>query len=394
MVIQGILTEAGIGVAGVGVEINVLGTVLPATTDALGNYLVSFPLPVDSAPAVVTVSVSAAGASVSAVGSFTIATALNVAITPDRDYYQLGDVVYCTIMVTDAVGLPVSSSDLTLKATYLGSGGRVDFTGSSDVFGENVWSFIWGEDGGGNPVREGKIKAEVTAGKAGYSEGTATVILSGCGDLVCGVEDDCLVCSEDCACGPGEECDPSSDYREASTMCSPKVACMFISNGLNWYEKWWAADDIKGVRKKYQSLGCQVTPDIAVNDIYDVAKYLLRPSTRALAYAGHAGGSWIENIDSTSLPNMINICNHQPGGFIYRCRYETHADRWLELQDKIRALAQAKMDFPELDYAFMFSCHSLDDYSLRDYFLKSGGTYWGHVGPLSGSATLTASQKP
>ena len=399
VVIQGQVTEGGAAVPGATVEITVVseGT-LTRSTDGSGGYRIEFQIPADAVPSTFTVLVTATTATASnpatANTTFTVGQTLTVTITTDKDYYLIGDTVYCTIKVDGAPNTPIPYSDLAIKTTYLGTGRTTNLTGLSDALGENLWTFTWGEDAGGNPIAEGKLKIEVTATKTGYTEGSATITLSGCGDLVHNDIEDCLICEEDCGCGPNEECDPASDYRNPSTMCGPKVACIFISKGLGWYDEWWATDDIKGIRNIYKSKGYQVTPDIYVDDIFDVAKYLSRPSTKAIAYAGHSGGPWIENVSSLDIPNMINISNNEAGGFIFRCRYETYATKWVDFQDKIKAIADEKRDHPNLDYAFMFSCYSLDDYSLRDYLLKSGGTYWGYRGTLPGYGTLIESVKP
>lgn len=400
VVIDGYVTEDGVGVNGATVEITIAseGTFVKST-DGSGYYRYEFQVPVDATPSIFNVSVSAATASASTPATsnttFTVGQELTPTISCDKDYYLIGDTVYCTIKVEGDLNTPIPYADLAIKTTYLGSGRTADLNGLSDASGENLWTFTWGEDAGGNPIAEGKLRIEVTASKDGYSEGVASLVLSGCGDLVHNEGEDCFVCAEDCACGPAESCDPSSDYKNPETMCSPKVACIFISKGLGWYHEWFASDDIRGIRKKYRKMGYKVTPNIYVNDINDVAKYLSRPSTKAIAYAGHGnGGPRIEQVASVNIPSMIQFSNRSAGSFLFRCRYEIYPVKWVDLQDKIKAVAHEKASHPELDYAFMFSCHSLDDYSLRDYLLKSGGTYWGYQGTLPGNATLTKSIKP
>lgn len=401
VVIDGYVTEAGVGVNGATVEITIAseGTFL-RSTDGSGYYRYEFQVPVDATPSIFNVSVSST--TVTAINpatantTFTVGQELTPTITCDKDYYLIGDTVYCTIKVEGDLNTPIPYADLAIKTTYLGSGRTADLSGLSDALGENLWTFTWGEDDSGNPIAEGKLKIEVTASKDGYSKGAASLVLSGCGDLVHSEGEDCFVCAEDCACGPAESCDPSSDYKNPETMCSPKVACIFISKGLGWYHEWYASDDISGIRKKYRKMGYKVTPNIYVNDINDVAKYLSRPSTKAIAYAGHSGGGpRIEQVASVNIPNMIQISNRSAvDSFLYRCRYEIYPTKWVDLQDRIKAIALGKGNHPELDYVFMFSCYSLDDYSLRDYLLKSGGTYWGHRGSLPGNVTLTKSIKP
>ena len=399
--ISGSVSDLNGALAGVAVSVDVSGTILSATTDASGNYHVNFPIPADvgqvSYPTTATATYTGYP-SVSANTIFSVQNdALIVELSPDKDYYLMGKTVYLTIIVKDSNGNRVPGADLDITTKRLGSGNTTNLTGSTDGLGENVWSFIWGQDANGNTIAEGKLQIDVIASKDGYANGSASKILSGCGDRVHDDGEDCFICSEDCACGPNEVCDPSSDYKDTATMCSPKVACIFISNGLDWRHKWFAADDINGIRKKYRKLGYKITPNIYVDDIYDVAKYLSRPSTKAIAYAGHgpeAGKPGIESMGSNEIPGIIYMSNRSAGSFLYRCRYEIYADKWVDLQNQIKAAALAKGNHPELDYVFMFSCFSLDNFSLRDYLLKSGGTYWGYRGVLPGSATLSKSVKP
>ena len=177
-------------------------------------------------------------------------------------------------------------------------------------------------------------------------------------------------------------------------MCSPKVAYIFISKGLGWYHEWYASDDIKEIRKKYQNEGYSVPPDIYVNDIYDVTKYLTRPSTKAIAYAGHSVDiPTIEQVRSDNIPSAFIYSNNKADSFVFRCRYEVYAARWLDLQDKIKGIANDKKDHPNLDYAFMFTCYSLANDSLLNYLLRDGGTYWGYPITLPGNASLLKKTK-
>ena len=399
VIIQGHVTERGNGVPGVPLNLNISGSILTTTTDGSGGYRVEFQVPADTVLQTFDLTVTAIVTATSTATNsttFTVVTqALTVAITTDKDHYLIDDAVHCTIEISDDASTPVPDAGLTVTRTYLASGRKTNSSGASDALGENLWTFTWGKDAGNKIIEEGRLKIEVTATKTGYADGYDTITLSGCGDLIHDGVEDCLDCEEDCACGPAEVCDPSSDYKDSATMCGPKVACIFISRGLGWYHEWWASDDIKWIRKYYQKKGYTVTPDIYVNEINDVAKYLSRPSTKAIAYTGHsAGGPKIEETGSDMLPDMIQSSNRSAGSFLYRCQFESYAAKWVDAQDKIKAIANEKINHPNLDYVFMFSCYSLDDYSLRDYLLKSGGTYWGHYGKLPGHSSLTEIDKP
>ena len=401
VVIQGHVTKGGTGESGAAVEINVSGSILSTTTDGSGNYHVDFLIPAAATPSTFSVTVSATGltaGSATASTTFTVGQTLNVTITSDKDHYLIGDPVYCTIKVDEPPNTPIPYANLTITASYLATGRTNNLTGLSDALGENIWTFTWGEDTSGNPITEGKLKIEVTATKDGYTEGSASIILAGCGDLVHSNIEDCLDCAEDCACGPDEQCDPSSDFKNSATMCSPKTAYVFISEGLGWYHQWWAADDIKGIRRKYKKLGYKVPASIYVNHIDQIAKYLSRPSTKAIAYAGHGeepgGIPTIEVAAATASSGVVSIkesideASRKAGGFLYRCQFESYATKWVENQTKIEEIANNRKEHPDLDYVYMFSCYSLDDDSLMNYLVKSGGKYWGYPGKLPGHATL------
>jgi hypothetical protein len=47
-----------------------------------------------------------------------------------------------------------------------------------------------------------------------------------------------------------------------------------------------------------------------------------------------------------------------------------------------------------LDYAYIHTCHSLDDTSLADALVKSGGTFWGKDGVLYATGSMTKYVKP
>ncbi|MDD5509253.1 MAG: hypothetical protein PHI12_00320 [Dehalococcoidales bacterium] len=216
------------------------------------------------------------------------------------------------------------------------------------------------------------------------------------------MEEDCIDCPEDCQCASDKVCDPSSRLQDPQTMCGPKMAYIFISDGLSAYHRWWASDDIRYARKLFLALGYQVEPDITVGHINDIAKYLSRPSTKAIAYFGHGeepgGTPMIEAAEATaggySIKTAITAASKQDGGFLNICQYNTYAAKWVDTQDKLEKIARGQADHPNLENAFIFACYSLDNYSLRDYLLESGGAFWGYQGKLPGSAYLTKTYKP
>ena len=403
VVIQGQVTEGGTAVLGATVEITVVseGT-LSRTTDGSGGYRIEFQIPADAVPSTFSVLVTATTVTASnpatANTTFTVGQTLTVTITCDKNHYLIGDTVYCTIKVNGAPNTPIPYADLTIKKTHLTTGRTINLTGLSDATGENIWTFTWGKDAAGHPINEGKLKIEVTASKSGYTDDDDTITLSGCGDLVHSDIEDCLDCPEDCACGPTETCDPSSDYKNQATMCSPMVAYVFISNGLGWYHEWWSSDDIRGIRKKYRKLGYRVPASIHVSHFSEIAPYLSRPSTKALAYAGHGeepGGLPTIGVAAARpgsgtiiMKDAIAAGSRQDGGFLFRCQSESYAAKWVESQDKLEEIAYNRKEHPDLDYVYNFSCYSLDDDSLMNYLVKKKGTYWGYPGKLPGSSGL------
>ncbi|TFH36284.1 MAG: hypothetical protein E4G93_02415 [Dehalococcoidia bacterium] len=405
VVIQGGVTDGGAGVPGAAVVVNVSGSSASMTADGSGGYRVEFPIPADTEPSTFNVTVTATGTtsgSATAATTFTVGDVMSVEIETDKDLYLIGDTVYCTVTVKDDSGQPVPGASLDGTATYTDSGRSTQLSGTTDSVGQAPWTFTWGQTPGGDTLAEGKRKFEVTASKSGLPDGTGSILISGCGDKEKAATEDCLDCPEDCTCGPNEVCDPSSDFRNSETMCGPKVAYVFVSNGLSAYHEWWASDDIAGIRKRYSSMGYTVPPSIYVDHINDIAPYLSRPSTKAIAYAGHGedpgGMPTIEAAEATtgnfSVKAAIAEAGKKDKGFLGICQFGPYAVKWVDSKDKLEKILADRVEHPNLEYVFMFSCYSLDNLSMRDYLLQSGGTYWGYKGKLPGSASLVKSVKP
>ena len=404
-VIRGSVSDVSGTVAGAGITVDVSGWKGSATTDAAGNYRVQFPIPANvGQPSYVATATASHNGKTGISPSVILSVGqvgLIVTMTTDKDHYLIGDPVYCTITVKDPKGEVVPYAKLSGTAKHLSSGRTTELSGSTNPMGENNWNFTWGQDNSGQTIAEGKLQIDITASKDN-AEGKTTVIICGCGDLEKAEVEDCLDCPEDCPCDPEEVCDPSSISKDPKTMCSPKIAYIFISNNLSSYEEWFISNKIKYARKLLRKLGYRVRPNIHVGHIDDIAKYLSRPSTKAIAYFGHGeepgGIPTIEAAEATKgdypIKEAITIRSKEYGGFLYTCQYETYAAKWVESKDKIEKIAQDKADHPNLENAYIFACYSLDDYSLRDYLLESGGTYWGYRGKLPGNASLIKTNKP
>ena len=81
-------------------------------------------------------------------------------------------------------------------------------------------------------------------------------------------------------------------------------------------------------------------------------------------------------------------------GFLGVCQFESYAAKWVDSKDKLEKILADRVEHPNLEHVYMFSCYSLDNMTMRDYLLQSGGTYWGYKGKLPGSASLVKSFKP
>jgi len=403
--ISGRVSDGSSGVSGATVSISVSGATQTTTTDGSGNYGLGFAIPADAGPTTYNVSVTATitTGSASASTAFTVGDVMSVEIETDKDLYLIGDTVYCTITVKDSSGQIVQGADISGTATYTDSGRATQLSGTTDPMGQAPWTFTWGQTPGGETIAEGKLKVDITATKSGMPDGTGSTLISGCGDLEKAPTEDCLDCPQDCKCDEQKEvCDPSSDFRNADTMCSPKVAYVFISEGLGGYHEWFASDDIAGIRKLYASWGYTVPPNIYVDHINDIAPYLSRPSTMAIAYAGHGedpgGKPTIEATEATgggySVKAAIAAEGKNDKGFLGVCQFGPYAVKWVDYKDELEQILADRVAHPNLDYVYMFACYSLDDMSMRDYLLRSGGTYWGYPGKLPGTASLKKSVKP
>jgi hypothetical protein len=403
--ISGRVTDGSAGVAGATVSVNVSGSTQTTIADGSGNYGLGFPIPTDAGQTTYSVSVTATTPTGSAAGSttFTVGDVMSVEIDTDKDLYRIGDTVYCTITVKDSTGQAVAGADISGTATYTDSGRSTQLSGATDPMGQAPWTFTWGQTPGGDTVAEGKLKLDITATKSGQPDGTGSALISGCGDLEKAPTEDCLDCPQDCKCDEQKEvCDPSSDFRNGDTMCSPKVAYVFISEGLSAYHEWFASDDIAKIRKLYASWGYAVPPNIYVDHINQIAPYLSRPSTKAIAYAGHGeepgGKPTIEAAEATTGNYSVKAAIADSGktdkGFLGVCQFGPYAVKWVDFKDELEQILADRVAHPNLDYVYMFACYSLDDMSMRDYLLRSGGTYWGYPGKLPGTASLKKSVKP
>ncbi len=194
---------------------------------------------------------------------------------------------------------------------------------------------------------------------------------SECGKWGCQEGENCLKCPQDCDCIPTEICDPLSQYANVKDGCSQKVAYIFISSDLAPIQYYWDIYRINDATRLYRSMGYKIVR-IRVNSIDDITNELAKPSTKAIAYFGHGAFPSLENVGpiSISIRMSSDVENYYRG-------------QGLGLSDaEVSKLALSKANNPDLDYAYIHACHSLDDTSLADYLLHPGGTYWGEEGVL------------
>ena len=204
-----------------------------------------------------------------------------------------------------------------------------------------------------------------------------------CGKWGCQEGEDCINCPADCGCIAPEICDPFSEYADPEDKCSPKVAYIFISSEIDTYEYYWILYKINHIQKYYRSLGYK-TITVRVNNLHDVVDKLSNPSTKAVAYFGHAIEPSIEYSDATGIRNLM-----------YQTLYTKYQYPASGINDEeARRRASERSARPNLDYAYIHTCSSLNDTSLADYLLHSGGTYWGEKDKLYAVEWLDKYVKP
>ncbi len=183
-----------------------------------------------------------------------------------------------------------------------------------------------------------------------------------------------------CPCYDGKICDIWSPSRD-TFGCSPKVAVFAVSPGVSNYERWWISGKMKRIQEFYRAQGYEIqVVQIKTGD--EIPEALGNPATRALAYFGHARTPTIESSNAASLGSAIH------GNLLRRYRAQG-----MNQQEANQAATQ-RSTRPNLDYAYIHTCHSLDDNSLRDYLVKPGGTYWGKEGLLWAFQDPVKSVKP
>lgn len=211
----------------------------------------------------------------------------------------------------------------------------------------------------------------------GYVPWEDTCIKEGdahCGRGGCEGGEDCFKCPEDCKCYSPEYCNPFSKNKDLDTGCSsdPKTACIFVDMSITPNQHFWMAPKENKMREYFRSLGYAIN---IVHKGWDSHLYecLGNPSTKAIAFFGHGTEPeegkpaipTIRSFNSTQLMN--NLC-----GYILR-KYR----RAGMSKTNAQKMAMKRCKNLNLDYAYILACYSLDDTSMADYLVRSGGVYWG-----------------
>ena len=432
--IKGRVGDQNGGLDGATVVINVEGTLLTKKTDPSGNYRCPFPIPSSgqSTQYKVVVTASHVGyADKTQSTHFNVGKrALIVKIITDKTHYLKGESVNCRVTVMDSDGFPVPNADLTVFGSRLKSGRRtVMLNDHTQKDGQKAFSFTWGETAIASGVPDGKLQIEVKAehlGRStweGYDPGYGSVIVSGCGDghLECPSPnaycENCFNCPKDSKCQPEEVCDPSNELSDPKTGCSPKMAIIFTTFEdplYTWRHQLFASDELTFIQKKFKEKKYHLKEvklkgkmvyfpkekkEHWVPDRKQIAKYLARPSTKAMAFFGHGGSRQDENRkiykpslggNNTAIQLQISVLHQTALNYqkLYKIDY---MKAYNKAQTDIMATANWNCG---LDEAYIHACHSLDDNSLRDFLLRSGGIYWGDKGILYGIFNLVEMSRP
>jgi hypothetical protein len=268
---------------------------------------------------------------------------------PDKSYDNA-----CECKCEDGYEYDYYNEKCEKKVCPLNSTNVVDFTGSCPkdrklnrhcCCDEGYINYM----GGGVCIKKEDVPGTLVCGKWGCQEG-----------------EDCLNCPEDCVCAPGI-CDPFSEYVNPENKCSPKVAYLFISSDLNCYLHYWCMYKLNELKGRYRSLGYKT---IVVRLNGDVIDKLSNPSTKAIAYFAHGAFPSLEGLRAWDIRDEIETDLISKYGNLGMSNAE------------VRQRAGERSLHPNLDYAYIHTCHSLDDETLANYLLRPGGTYWGKKGLL------------
>ena len=366
VVIKGSVRDEKGGLDGATVVIDVGGTKLSATTDSSGNYECKFPIPSPDSQinykVIAKASYSGYPDKIKST-SFSVGQALIVEISTDKIKCEsflfplVGEIIYCTITVKNgATGELVPLANLKVITTTTAPDGEgwgkvTELSGATDGLGENTWSF----------TLKKRLRIEVTASKEGYVDGHKSIIFP----------EDCFWSPDVCKCGRDRICDPWSIDADLFG-CSPKMAYIIVATPkTNALQRMLWSKYIKEARSLFKKFGYKNVKYTYLSEgkkpKISPLRILSNPSTKAIAYFGHAVKPSISGLGSQDIALMI-----------WKVLYKRYQRQGMgEKESDARATEDAwQLD---LDHAYIYTCFSLKDKSLADFLLSNerGGEYWG-----------------
>ena len=205
------------------------------------------------------------------------------------------------------------------------------------------------------------------------------------------------------------------------------MAIIFTTNADPAYttrHQFMAKDELEGIRKIFKKKKFHVKnvslsgkliympklgEDQWVPNKKEIAKYLARPSTKAIAFFGHGG----ECVKMSTIPGFSKYCSKYKPSLgadntaarlrVIVCNatainyYNLYKNKGISYQEALK-MAFQKIWAPnwdcDLEYAYIHACNSLNDKSMCNFLIHNGGTYWGDKGILWAILDLTEVTKP
>jgi len=201
--------------------------------------------------------------------------------------------------------------------------------------------------------------------------------------------------------------DPSSQFADKNTGCAPRVAVIFTTfddPNIGMRHAYFMKKKIANLKNRYRKEGYKIvevpikgrvisTPDkkedMWVIEGDDIIKYLMSPSTRAMAYFGHGGQivkeGYIWNDYQSSLDGFTK---KRFSDAVYRRAFKKYKTIYCKKRMALNKASKMK-ECIGLDEAYIFACHSLDDNLLRNFLISKNGIYYGENGILTGVFELS-----
>jgi hypothetical protein len=195
-------------------------------------------------------------------------------------------------------------------------------------------------------------------------------------------------------CVSGKIYDPSSVYANPITGCSPKMAIMFTTYSdpeIDWRHKLAIGVRYGHISEFFKSKGYTIISiEIGTDGLEKIVEYLIKPSTKAIAFFGHGGirikekPFWWDDYNPSLGSYQTPALSRKSKEFAKKYYENNYCLSKKEVERK----ATMKANNIALDYAYIFACHSLDNNDLRDFLISPNGIYWGEPGVLTGTCPL------